>query len=320
MLEISYTKEQQKQKQKQQNKNKDSDTMEVFDENKQVLIEEEMDNYFQYTLNHSRDLIKHALSLPIGVPICKVVYNIGGETRYVNVYPTIQFLYSKHIKADYITPEVKEVVLRGCNSFKTGFEDFFDFVDKVEFADQQINTISWTANGDGCEEQWLHVKVLANNIRQTPLYSIAAIREGVYIIGMKDQFNIHDMQSNPIAPKIEYVTDEMGFVLYDKSTAKSVDAFGPYFIEQYIVMEVLSKHEVAQNVMEYYVSHKEKLQSALDQYNEEQGKGFICWRFINDPIRNIGKHQDEDSPQSQPQRRNEAKFPGKMARMSPHMD
>ena len=57
-----------------------------------------------------------------------------------------------------------------------------------------------------------------------------------------------------------------------------------------------------------------------DQYNEEQGKGFICWRFINDPIRNIGKHQDEDSPQSQPQRRNEAKFPGKMARMSPHMD
>ena len=310
VLEISYTKEQQKQKQKQQNKNKDSDTMEVFDESKQVLIEDEMDNYFQYTLNHRRDLIKHALSLPIGVPICKVAYNLGGKTRCVNVYPTLQFLYSKHIKADYITPEVKEVVLRGCESFKPGFEDFFDLVGKVEFADQQKNSISWAANGDGCEEQRLHVKVLANNIRQTPLYSIAAIREGVYVIGMKDQFNIHDMQSNPIAPKIEYVADEMGFVLYDKSTAKSVDAFGPYFIEQYIVMEVLSKHEVAQNVMEYYVSHKEKLQSALDQYNEEQGKGFICWRFINDPIRSIGKHQ----------RRNEAKFPGKMVRMSPHMD
>ena len=321
VLEISYTKEQQKQKQKQQNKNKDSDTMEVFDENKQILIEDEMDNYFQYTLNPRQDVIKQALSLPIGVPICKVAYSLNGKSRCVNVYPTLQFLYSKHIKADYITEEVKEMVLRGCESSKPNFEDFFDLVKRVEIADQQRNAITWTTNGDGCEEERLHVKVLANNIRQAPLYSIAAIREGVYVIGMKDQFNIYDMRSNPIAPKIEYVADEMGFVLYDKSTSKSVDSFGPYFIEQYVLMEVLSKHEVAQNVIEYYVSYKEKLQSALDQYNEEQGKGFICWRFINDPIRNTVKHQDDDDmTQSQPQCRHETRYPGKMVRMSPDVD
>ena len=41
---------------------------------------------------------------------------------------------------------------------------------------------------------------------------------------------------------------------------RSIDDFGPYFIEQYILMEVLSKQEVAQNVMDYYVHQKEKLQ------------------------------------------------------------
>ena len=88
---------------------------------------------------------------------------------------------------------------------------------------------------------------------------------------------------------IAYVADEAGFVLYDITRAKNVDTFGPYFVEQYLLMEVFSKHEVAQNVIEYYVDHKAKLQSALDQYNEEQGKGFICWRFINDPVRKTAK-------------------------------
>ena len=57
MMEISYTKEQQKQKQKQQNKNKDSDTMEVFDEDKQVLVEDEMENYFQVFFLHLSALL-----------------------------------------------------------------------------------------------------------------------------------------------------------------------------------------------------------------------------------------------------------------------
>ena len=36
-------------------------------------------------------------------------------------------------------------------------------------------------------------------------------------------------------------------------------------------------------------------ESALDQYNEEQGKGFICWRFINDPVRKIAKDGNLDA-------------------------
>ena len=96
------------------------------------------------------------------------------------------------------------------------------------------------------------------------------------------------MGLNPLSDHVAYVADEAGFVLHDATTgAKNVDVFGPYFVEQYVLMEALSKHEVAQNVMEYYVNHKAKLQAALDQYNEEQGKGFICWRFINDPVRKV---------------------------------
>ena len=44
----------------------------------------------------------------------------------------------------------------------------------------------------------------------------------------------------------------------------------------------LSKHEVAQNVLDYYVHQKEKLQRGVANYDEAHGKGFICWRFINE--------------------------------------
>ena len=45
-------------------------------------------------------------------------------------------------------------------------------------------------------------------------------------------------------------------------------------------MELLSKQEVAQNVLDYYDRQKEKLQQGLDSYGEAQGKGFVCWRFV----------------------------------------
>jgi hypothetical protein len=38
--------------------------------------------------------------------------------------------------------------------------------------------------------------------------------------------------------------------------------------------------EVALNVLDYYLNHKDKLQRALQSYGEVQGKGFICWRFL----------------------------------------
>ena len=59
-----------------------------------------------------------------------------------------------------------------------------------------------------------------------------------------------------------------------------LDVFGPYHIEQYMLMETLSKQEVAHNVLEYYLNNREILQRALRHYGEVQGKGFICWRFL----------------------------------------
>ena len=35
--------------------------------------------------------------------------------------------------------------------------------------------------------------VLESNVRQNPLYTLAALREGSYMIGMKNQFNAHDL-------------------------------------------------------------------------------------------------------------------------------
>jgi len=280
VMEISYTKQQQKQKQKQQNKNQDSDTMEVFDKKNQLVISDEMDNYFKYTLDSSKDLTKHALSLPLAVPILKLSYKVGGTDKFINVYPTLQFLYSHHINAEYITPEVRDV-LSGYEDTATFYKQFLEAVGRIDELDKQNGP---TAKSDASDVP-LDVEVLRNNIRQTPQYTFAALREGVYVIGMKDQFNIHDIAGHPLKDDIQYIADEMGFILYDKGSAGtcgSVDSFGPYFIEQYILMEVLSKQEVAQNVMDYYINQKEKLQSSLEHYGEAQGKGFICWRFIHE--------------------------------------
>jgi hypothetical protein len=134
----------------------------------------------------------------------------------------------------------------------------------------------------------LRLNVKCNYIRQNPQYTIVGLKEGVYMIGMKDQFNKHDLPDHYLHEHVKYVSDEMGFILYSKddknggsdSTKKSVDEFGPYCIENYILLEVLSKQEIAQNVIDYYINYNEQLEKSLSTYNEQQGKGFICWRFL----------------------------------------
>ena len=140
--------------------------------------------------------------------------------------------------------------------------------------------------------------IRTNHIRQNPQYTLAALQQGVYVIGMKDQFNCHDLPQHPLNDRTQYIVDEMGFVLLDRTagpavSSKSVDNFGPYFIEQYILMDALSKQELAQNVLDYYVNHKQKLQDSLSSYSEEQGKGFICWRFL---MKEAGKGKACGSP------------------------
>lgn len=108
LMEISYTKQQQKQKQKQQNKNQDSDTMDVFDKPNQVELSARTDNYFAYTLTPESDVLKVRLNLPVSVPILTMTYEVDGSLRLINVYPTLQFLYSHHIYGRYVTREVKD--------------------------------------------------------------------------------------------------------------------------------------------------------------------------------------------------------------------
>jgi hypothetical protein len=357
LMEISYTKQQQKQKQKQQNKNQDSDTMDFFAKRHQLELSIETDDYYKYTSTPVEDIPKIALSLPIPVPIISIAYALAdGKPRAINVFPTLQFLYSHHIQAEYVTQEVKDAALlstradfvhdpeafcrhfvaaaasyKHSNSLAGAYESSNDefavgqlvelhsYVKLTEYNGQRGKIVGyndfrglWTveleldqseietrtcymqavrptapaASADSDDEPLLpplpQLKIIANFLRQNPLYSLAALQEGVYVIGMKDQFNVHDLHHSPLRDRVQYIVDEMGFVLFDRTAAgsKSVDSFGPYFIEQYILMEVLSKQEVAQNVLDYYVNHKHTLQDSLAGYSEEQGKGFICWRFL----------------------------------------
>jgi hypothetical protein len=278
VTEISYTKQQQKQKQKQQNKNQDSDTMETFEKSKQLHLHIDVDNYFKYTLNSKEDLMKVALNLPIPFAIFQLSYNLGGRAHLINVYPTLMFLYSHHVHPDYITEEVKSTIFSGVREM--------DFASKFLSTARASRNIELKRGATTGSELDFHV--VFNNIRQSPQYSLAAIEEGIYVIGMKDQFNVYEMQHHPLCGDIQYIADEMGFILYDQkrqgkeraNSAPSIDSFGPYFIEQYLLMEVLSKQEVAQNVLDYYVHRKEDLSAGLESYDELQGGGFVCWRFL----------------------------------------
>ena len=56
-------------------------------------------------------------------------------------------------------------------------------------------------------------------------------------------------------------------------------------------MEMLSKHEVAQNVLDYFVHNKAKLQRGLESYDEKQGKGFVwCANQAFRPTFNFAPH------------------------------
>lgn len=129
LMEISYTKQQQKQKQKQQNKNQDSDTMEIFNKKNQLEFSEQTDDYFKYTLTPKSDRAKISLNLPVPIPIFKLSYVLDGSRHHINVYPTLQFLYSHHIQPDYITQQVKEV-LQGYDDFASFYKRFFAAVEQ----------------------------------------------------------------------------------------------------------------------------------------------------------------------------------------------
>lgn len=235
----------------------------------QMLFKSKTANYYDDTVDSEKDPIKAMLSLPVSVPIFTVQYSAGGKTNTINVYPTVQFLYSHHIMPRYIDSDV-HFLLNNQSSDKNQFcSDFLAEVTKESKSEE-----------NGADQSKFHVEVKRRLIKQNPQFSLVGVRPGVYIIGMKDQFNVHDREAHSLSSNLHYAVDEIGFVLFDNTNTKSVDEFGPYFIEQYILLDQLSKQEVAQNVITYYCNHKDKLEKCLKHYDEKQGKGFICWRFL----------------------------------------
>ena len=288
LMEISYTKQQQKQKQRQQNKNQDSDAMGTFNEKHQLPLTFNTSDYFVGTLNAKKDRTKHILNQPIPVPILTVSYTVGTSKGTINVYPTLQFLYSHHIHQEFITDEVKSAAadFKTLNA-KESFEKFLEKAQKIYEGSELTHSTQEPESNDSTQ-----INVTTNYVRQGPQYTIAALRQGVYIIGMKNQFNVHDLETDVMRKRVQYIMDEMGFVLFDRTEKRDIDVFSPYFIEQYIMMDVLSKQEVAQNVLDYYCRHKETIQRGLEGYNEKQGKGFVCWRFlINETAKAVSKEQ-----------------------------
>jgi len=303
-MEISYTKQQQKQKQKQQNKNQDSDAMGIFDKKNQLHLTYDADNYYKYTLKHEKDMTKLVFNLPSPIPVLTIHYLLRGRPQIINVYPTLQFLYSHHINSSYITQEVKNFYgVSDKNHATKAYEGFWKLAMAGSTADAMEVDGADKANNDPIHK--LRIRVTENKIQQSPQYTLAAIKQGCYMIGMKDQFNTQDLPGHSFSDRIQYIMDEVGFVLYDNTGSKNVEAFGPYFVENYIIMEVLSKQEVAQNVLDYYCNHIESLQHGLSNYDETQGKGFVCWRFLMNEAKKLAAAKAKISPSEKRKRSNE---------------
>jgi len=299
LMEISYTKQHQKQKQKQQNKNQDSDTMGVFDKKHQFAIDIKVSDYFSASRNARTDKVKKYLNIPFPIPILSIACRLdGGGDSFINVYPTLQFLYSHFIEPAYITEKVKNYFAEKCKlSSEEQMASFLKAIDKQK--NVRAHAEAETSMGSPEPTASLRVRVQWNHVRQNPQYSIAALQPGAYIIGMKDQLNAFDLASfHRLGEQIKYIMDDAGFILFDDTGSKGLEQFGPYFVEQYIVMEYLSRHEVAQNVLDHYCNNRETLEVGLKKYDEKQGKGFVCWRFLVNETSKAAARMAEDSNDS----------------------
>lgn len=193
-MEISYTKQQQKQKQKQSNKNQDADAFGLFHRENQLTLRFETENYFKDTLDPQTDVLKLAFNLPCPIPITTVQYQYKGATRTIHVYPTLQFLYSHHIDGTYITQDVQEFYQLPSwdrNNATSAYKGFWKHAvlsptDPME-EDKESDKMSST-NDDVMET--LGICVLENKVRQNGQYTLVGLKEGAFVIGMKEQFNV----------------------------------------------------------------------------------------------------------------------------------
>ncbi len=85
--------------------------MDPFRDKNQLCFETPTENYFKYTLQPDEDVAKVQLRRPLEIPIFKLSYRgRAGKTNFVNVYPTLQFLYSHHVQGEYITEGVRSLL------------------------------------------------------------------------------------------------------------------------------------------------------------------------------------------------------------------
>merc|ERR1712151_1469324 len=83
--------------------------MGLFNKKNQLQLTFSTENYFEHTKAPTEDSSKILLNLPCSVPITTIIYGFGATQHTINIYPTLQFLYSHHIQSSYMTSEVQKM-------------------------------------------------------------------------------------------------------------------------------------------------------------------------------------------------------------------
>lgn len=86
-----------------------------------------------------------------------------------------------------------------------------------------------------------------------PQFTLLCMGKGVFIIGMKNQFSKYDIEQFELHDEVHFISDEIGEILY-WNKMKMVDKLEdtPYSLNLYILLEKLTKQELALNVINYY--------------------------------------------------------------------
>ena len=69
-------------------------------------------------------------------------------------------------------------------------------------AAQPVDRAADGAGGGAAGGAALGLEVLFNHVRVAPQYSLAALRPGVFLLGMKEQLTVHDLPSHPLYDQV----------------------------------------------------------------------------------------------------------------------
>ena len=145
----------------------------------------------------------------------------AGDSRFLTRYQLTRVLRrSGWVGSVRRRHAVAACVTYGCSLVAYGCRRFLEATQHLEESDaldaaaasedddgdasaaQPVDRAADGAGGGAAGGAALGLEVLFNHVRVAPQYSLAALRPGVFLLGMKEQLTVHDLPSHPLYDQV----------------------------------------------------------------------------------------------------------------------